>query len=282
MDQCVAGRPNASLVLDTCARIARPPLIFVKCAMHPKQPTTTPTPFKRFDKAGVKAHTMCPPQQQEQERQRQQQKRQAKPLGQHSNVFCDGPRCAGATQGIVGHRYTCADCPSSVDLCDACYSSQTAHDASHSFKRFEKSGTLGYMMCPPQKTRPEHHSNVFCDGPMCRGANQCIAGPRYVCAHCPPYVDLCQRCYLSRDAHNPSHSFKRFDKAGTPAYVLCSPPSREEDSSSSSETDDRSHSLEDFTAGTVQPLQVTTISEPCLNYCIANNHTRSEDRAYWV
>ena len=155
--------------------------------------------FKRFDKAGVKAHTMCPPQQQE------QQQLQATP-GQHLSVFCDGPMCRGVTQGIVGHRYTCAECPSSVDLCEACYTSQTAHDSFHAFKRFNQADVTTYTMCPPQKTRPEHHLNVFCDGPMCRGATQCIVGPRYMCANCPPTVDLCEVCYASQTAHNNTHA----------------------------------------------------------------------------
>ena len=169
--------------------------------------------FKRFDKAGVPAYVMCPPQQ------------QAQSSRVHSKVFCDGPRCRGATHGIVGHRYTCANCPPSVDLCESCYSSQTAHDTSHSFKRFDGSGSLGYVMCPPQQQQQQRvtHTKVFCDGRLCRGATQCIVGPRYVCANCPPTVDLCQRCYSSQAAHNPLHSFKRYDKAGVSAYVICPP-----------------------------------------------------------
>ena len=233
--------------------------------------------FKRFDKPGIKAHTMCPPQQQE------QQQLQATP-GQPSRVLCDGPRCREATHGIVGPRFTCTECPSSVDLCEACYTSQTAHDPCHTFKRFDRADTTTYSICPPQQTRPERHSNVFCSGPMCRWATQCIVGPRYVCANCPPFVDLCQRCYLSRDAHNPSHSFKRFDRAGVPAYVLC-PPSG--GVGSSSVADDglltfARDSLVDYAASTFQPLQGNRIEEPCLNPCIADHDTTSQGGSYWV
>jgi hypothetical protein len=208
----------------------------------------------------------------------------AAPRARYRIVFCDGPMCRWETEGIVGPRFMCAECPSSVDLCEACYTSQTAHDSSHAFKRFDQPDVTTYTMCPPQKTRPEQHSNVFCDGLMCRGATQCIVGPRYMCANCPPTVDLCQRCYLSRDAHNPSHSFKRFDKAGIPAYVLCPPSSSV---GSTSEADDglltfARDSLVDYVASTVQPLQVNRINEPCLNPGIANHDTSSQDGSYWV
>lgn len=36
------------------------------------------------------------------------------------------------------------------------------------------------------------HCDVYCDGPKCRGATQCIVGPRYTCANCPPSIDLCE------------------------------------------------------------------------------------------
>ncbi|KAI2490581.1 NBR1-like protein [Fragilaria crotonensis] len=108
----------------------------------------------------------------------------------HCHVFCKGPRCRGATQCIVGPRYTCAKCPRSVDLCETCYSSQAAHNISHSFKRFDRADSSTYITCPPQQQQQQHqqqqqgrqtgheqHPNVFCNGPRCRGATQCIVGP---------------------------------------------------------------------------------------------------------
>ena len=133
----------------------------------------------------------------------------------HSNAFCDGPNCK-AKGCIVGPRYTCTDCPPSVDLCQDCYKSEAAHDASHSFKRYDNPVTASayaYVVCPSQQKSPIH-PNTFCDGPNCK-AKKCIVGPRYTCADCPPSVDLCQKCYKSQVAHDASHVFKRFDKPVT-------------------------------------------------------------------
>ena len=194
--------------------------------------------FMRFDKAGLTTYELCPPQmpqpqlQQQQQQQQQQQNRQE----QHPNVFCDGPRCRGATQCIVGPRYTCANCPPSIDLCHGCYSSQSAHNVLHSFKRFDKANLKTYVTCPPQmqqpqqqqQTRPEEHTDYFCDGPRCHDATRCIVGPRYTCANCPPSVDLCHTCYSSQSAHDTSHSFQRFDRAGSSSFVTCPPLRREQ------------------------------------------------------
>ena len=147
----------------------------------------------------------------------------------HRSVYCDGPKCRGASQCIAGPRYTCANCPPSIDLCQGCYSSQSAHNVSHSFKRYDKAGVTEFVMCPPQlqqaqqrQTR-ELHRSVYCDGIKCRWETQCIVGPRYTCANCSPSIDLCQACYSSCSAHNTSHSFKRFDKAGVSSFVMCPP-----------------------------------------------------------
>jgi hypothetical protein len=147
----------------------------------------------------------------------------------HDKV-CDGPQCR--SEGcIVGLRYSCADCLASFgvsfDLCEKCYKSQVAHDASHAFKRFDKpvtASTYTYVVCPPQQKSPIH-SNIFCHGPNCKAVGF-IAGTRYTCAYCPPSVDLCQDSYKSEAAHDASHVFKRFDKPVTGsayAYVMCPP-----------------------------------------------------------
>ena len=151
----------------------------------------------------------------------------------HDKV-CDGPQCR--SEGcIVGLRYSCADCLASFgvsfDLCEKCYKSQVAHDASHAFKRFDKpvtASTYTYVVCPPQQKSPIH-SNIFCHGPNCKAVGF-IAGTRYTCAYCPPSVDLCQDSYKSEAAHDASHPFKRYDNpmttAGyTYAYAMC-PPQR--------------------------------------------------------
>ena len=225
----------------TCANC--PPSLDLCQRCYSSQPAHNAShSFKRYDEADVAEFVMCPPQLQRKQQQQQQQPQQRQAVELHRTVFCDGPRCRGAKQGIIGARYTCANCPPSVDLCQSCYSSGSAHNPSHSFKRFDRAGVSSVVMCAPQlqqqqqqQQQPQEqqqarvlHRNVFCDGPRCRGAPPCIVGPRYTCADCPPSVDLCQSCYASRAAHDASHSFKRFDKAGVSSFVMCPPQLHEQ------------------------------------------------------
>ena len=93
----------------------------------------------------------------------------------HHDFLCHGPKCRGATRGIVGPRYMCAICPTSVDLCEDCYMSQTVHTMSHAFLRLDPADDTAYVMCPlPQQQQQqrqhqpsrqeERHANIFCDG----------------------------------------------------------------------------------------------------------------------
>jgi hypothetical protein len=161
MDQSVAVRHTASLALDTCVRTVLLPLICANRATRPKRPIPFLTPSSDSTKLDVSTYITCPPQYQQQP---QQQTRQE----QHPRVYCDGPRCRGATQCIVGPRYVCANCPPSIDLCQECYTSKAAHNISHSFKRFDKAGLTTFVLCSPQMQQQqqqqtcqeEQHVNV--------------------------------------------------------------------------------------------------------------------------
>ncbi|KAL5518731.1 hypothetical protein ACEPAH_414 [Sanghuangporus vaninii] len=125
----------------------------------------------------------------------------------HEGISCD--YCGS---NVRGARFKCQECPH-FDLCEECVTQRNAksvHQAEHAereggqlhpFLEIAKPGDP--VRIHPLLAKPIHE-NIICDS--CDGP---IIGSRHKCLDCPDY-DLCDGCFIQRDANHPGHEFMSF------------------------------------------------------------------------
>ncbi|KAL8653555.1 MAG: hypothetical protein Q9210_002037 [Variospora velana] len=112
-------------------------------------------------------------------------------------AFCDG-----CDKQIYGTRHKCLNCPD-WDYCSKCIKGAKTSHPGHRFIQ-------AHEPIPMVRTRAPVHSNIHCDGPLCKDNKQYIMGDRYKCAVCHD-TDFCAKCEaLPVNRHNRTHPLIKF------------------------------------------------------------------------